>query len=70
MLDFTAKMHRWANSQDDEPTFIANLRDELSKAHDPAAPIYQTIHLSKMRLSQRLDAERNPPARQRGDLPR
>jgi hypothetical protein len=32
---------RWANSQDDEPTFIANLRDELSKARDPAAPMYQ-----------------------------
>jgi tetratricopeptide (TPR) repeat protein len=32
---------RWASSQDDEPTFIANLRDELSKARDPAAPMYQ-----------------------------
>ncbi|MGQ9549756.1 MAG: CHAT domain-containing protein, partial [Roseiflexus sp.] len=32
---------RWAKSQDDEKTFIANLRDELSKASDPAAPMYQ-----------------------------
>ncbi len=32
---------RWARSQDDETTFIANLHDELNKAHDPAAPMYQ-----------------------------
>ena len=32
---------RWANSQDDEATFIANLRDELSKASDPSAQMYQ-----------------------------
>ncbi len=32
---------RWARSQDDEATFIANLHDELNKARDPAAPMYQ-----------------------------
>lgn len=32
---------RWAKSQDDEATFITNLRDELSKASDPSAQMYQ-----------------------------
>jgi hypothetical protein len=32
---------RWARNQDDEATFIANLRHELSKASDPSTPMYQ-----------------------------
>ena len=32
---------RWARSQDDEASFLGNLRDELSKANDPSAQMYQ-----------------------------
>ncbi|WP_296753341.1 tetratricopeptide repeat protein [Roseiflexus sp.] len=49
---------RWANSQDDEPTFIANLRDELSKARDPAAPMYQQ---SSVEINVRLSLNALPP---------
>ncbi|MFQ3634149.1 CHAT domain-containing protein, partial [Roseiflexus sp.] len=40
-LALTLAAARWAKSQDDEATFIANLRDELSKANDPSAQMYQ-----------------------------
>ncbi|WP_333691758.1 CHAT domain-containing protein, partial [Chloroflexus sp.] len=32
---------RWARSQNDEQTFLNNLREALATAHDPAAPMYQ-----------------------------
>ncbi|WP_299643877.1 CHAT domain-containing protein [uncultured Chloroflexus sp.] len=44
-LAMTLAAARWAKSQDDETTFLANLRDELAKAHDPAAPMYQQSSL-------------------------
>ncbi|RMD73397.1 MAG: CHAT domain-containing protein, partial [Chloroflexi bacterium] len=43
---------RWAKSHDDEATFITNLRDELSKASDPSAQMYQQSSLEiNVRLS-------------------
>lgn len=54
---------RWAKSQDDEATFIANLRDELSKASDPSAQMYQqtsveiNVHLSLNALPADLRAD-------------
>jgi hypothetical protein len=43
---------RWANSHDDETSFLANLQEELSKANDPASPMYQQTSVEiNVRLS-------------------
>ena len=55
---------RWAKSQDDEATFITNLRDELSKASDPSAQMYQQ---SSVEINVRLSLNALP-ADQRADL--
>ncbi|MGC9039999.1 MAG: CHAT domain-containing protein, partial [Roseiflexus sp.] len=55
---------RWAISQDDEATFLANLRDELSRASDPSAPMYQQ---SSVEINVRLSLNALP-AERRDDL--